>query len=932
MACAQGSGQRPAAAGRLVRVFDFEEQQTNPGEVPQFWFRNQDMASRSKPGFPNWNRGVLVYDEQLAFEGQGCVRLPTQGGSSSLMLETGVLPIFADTDYRVFAHVRTDGLKFARAALIARFVDTQGNVIAGSERMSEPLQSDQTWRQVTVDLTSAESRAAFIQLELVLLQPKQQPRSDDVTKPFKIDVEDLSGSAMFDNVAVLQLPRVELLSDATANVFSAEQKPTLAMRVRDLTDETLAMRTEVLDAFGRVVDTLEQPMTSGAEKLEWSPELPGFGWYRARMSLKNPAGLMVGGAVTDFAWLAPAAIKPSPLRLREMSQTRTTLLVDAPRLGLVFDDVPETQWHTLPAMARASGVGAVTLPVWTRDVQLSQLRARVEQAQHVTSELVASYVDVTLMLPQTPDELARAVNIDRPDPWDVFMLPPADATQTRDAVQQFLADAIDALGARSGAWQLGSSRSQVPFWSSATLSKARAALASRAPGVTLVVPTDIRDRWDVSELQAAGGAVRLAPRVPQGMPATAVRHAAENWVDALAAAPRTISTQVVLDGRLNEANLPGESAASVARQLVETWRMLGADIEVAGSAPLSVALANAWQWPVAARQTPRPTAAVASFAAVTQRLSDRRVVGPFPAPEGCTAWITQPLTRAEAGIAGGIIAWNDSGASDAVLQVPVANENVVMYDMFGNATKLRATQRESGAGSLMVRVPLTREPVFLEGLDVGLAQFVSTVEITPLLLDAAKDVGEHEIVLRNPWKNSITGKVSVLEPGGFANGPIDRSWRISPRAHNFTLAAGQEIRLPLQVSFRLNQESGPKQFVLGIEVWGDQPYGVVEIERTLELGLKDYTLDVTATRVGDTIIAEATVTNTSDQELTIELVSMAPGSPRQRATLSNLAPRAQAVRRFSYSVAETKLIGERVVVTATDSETNRRLSRGADVP
>ena len=170
MACAQGSGQRPAAAGRLVRVFDFEEQQTNPGEVPQFWFRNQDMASRSKPGFPNWNRGVLVYDEQLACDGHGCVRLPTQGGSSSLMLETGVLPIFADTDYRVFAHVRTDGLKFARAALIARFVDTQGNVIAGSERMSEPLQSDQTWRQVTVDLTSADSRAAFIQLELVLLQ------------------------------------------------------------------------------------------------------------------------------------------------------------------------------------------------------------------------------------------------------------------------------------------------------------------------------------------------------------------------------------------------------------------------------------------------------------------------------------------------------------------------------------------------------------------------------------------------------------------------------------------------------------------------------------------------------------------------------------------------------------------------------------------
>ena len=933
IACAQSTVTRPEAAGRLVRVFDFEEQQTNPGEVPRYWFRNQDSPQRARPGFPNWNRSSLIYDNLFAYEGEGYINLPTQGGSTSLLLETGLLPIFADTDYRIFAQVRTSGLQNARAGLIARFVDAKGEVISGSERMSDLTLSEQVWRQITVDVSSSDPRAAFIQLELVLLQPKQQPlREASPTKAFEIAAEDFTGSAMFDNVAILQLPRVDLSASTVGNVFPAEQQPTLTMHVRDLTDEVLAMRAEVLDAKGNVIDSEQAPLTSGSKPREWKPKLAGYGWYRARMSLKNPQGIMVGGAATDFAWLPPAVIKPAPLRARELSQSRTTLLIDAPRFGLIFDAVPDTQWPTLPVIGKASGIGTMSLPLWTRDLQASQMRARVEMMQGVASELVSSYIDLTLVLPQTPDELARAVNIERPDPWDVLLMPPQSPEQVRDAVQPFISDAIDRMGARAGAWQIGSSKSQTPFWSSHKLSAARGALSARAPGITLVIPTDIRDRWDASELLAVGGALRLAPRIPATMPPNAVRHAAENWVVPLSAAPRTVATQFILDGASHPSTLPAQDAANIARQTVEVWRMLGGDPEVSASAPLSIAIANAIQWPDSPRQQPRPTAAFTAFAAVSQRLSDRRIVGPFPSPEGCVAWITQPLTRAESGISGGIIAWNESAADEATLNLPVASESVLMYDMFGNVTRLRATQRESGAGALMVRVPLTREPIFLEGLDVGLAQFVSTVEITPTLLDAAKDVGEHEIVLRNPWKNSITGKVSVLEPGGFAKGPIDRSWRITPRSHNFTLAAGQEIRLPMQVSFRLNQESGPKKFVLGVEVSGDQPYGMVEIERTLDLGLQDFALDVTATRVGDTVIAEATITNTSDNQVTIELVSLAPGAPRQRATLSNLAPRAQAVRRFSYSVSGTKLIGERVVITATDAETNRRLNRGADVP
>jgi hypothetical protein len=228
--------------------------------------------------------------------------------------------------------------------------------------------------------------------------------------------------------------------------------------------------------------------------------------------------------------------------------------------------------------------------------------------QAVASQLVGSFVDLTLSLPQTPDELARAVNIERPDPWDVMLLPSQNADRIADPVQPFLSDAIDRLGA-ANSWQIGPSDSTVPFWSSHSLAAARAALAQRAPGITLVVPADIRDQWDPAILQSAGGALRLAPRIPSDLPSAAVRQAGDYWVAPLAAAPRTISTQFILDGAQPSHTQPAEHAAAIARQLIEVWRMLGSEPEVAASAPLHVALANAWQWPATARQHARPTAA-----------------------------------------------------------------------------------------------------------------------------------------------------------------------------------------------------------------------------------------------------------------------------------------------------------------------------------
>ncbi len=55
-------GQRPASAGRIVRAFDFEEQDFNPLPVPLGWYRGQEDPDipRLRPGFPLWKHAILA--------------------------------------------------------------------------------------------------------------------------------------------------------------------------------------------------------------------------------------------------------------------------------------------------------------------------------------------------------------------------------------------------------------------------------------------------------------------------------------------------------------------------------------------------------------------------------------------------------------------------------------------------------------------------------------------------------------------------------------------------------------------------------------------------------------------------------------------------------------------------------------------------------
>lgn len=114
---------RPEAARRTVKSWDFEGDAGLFEPVPPGWFRAQDNPNtgRVRPGFPAFNAAIL--DAEVAASGRFSMRLPTRGGSTSLTLAAGVLPAIPDGDYSVVARVRTQGLEHARARIVAWFLD-----------------------------------------------------------------------------------------------------------------------------------------------------------------------------------------------------------------------------------------------------------------------------------------------------------------------------------------------------------------------------------------------------------------------------------------------------------------------------------------------------------------------------------------------------------------------------------------------------------------------------------------------------------------------------------------------------------------------------------------------------------------------------------------------------------------------------------------
>ncbi len=876
------------ATRREVARFDFEEASFNPDPVPQFWFRAQDDPGvpRSRPGFPRFNEAE--FDHTVAATGTSSVRLPTRGGSTSLRLMPGTIPVFPGADYAVSAKVRTAGLVNARAAITVRLLREDRSPIPDTERRSTPVLADNAWTALSIPVATDAPGAAFLQIDLELLQRSQLAGSSSTPEGVAnvIAFEDISGSVWFDDVIVDLIPRTQLSTQAPGNVVPGSERPSVSYRIRDLVAEPLDARILVVDASGDVIAEHQESVIGDGREHRWQPDLPGFGPYRVTLDILQ-GDRSIDRRDLAFVWSTPSTRATNPI-------------------GLIVPRPPaaDPAWDSFaPDVIRTLGAGSVAMSM-PDHVDAQSIRS-VERALATGAALTivmpgeAAAAAITLATPPSPGA--------KPDPGAERL---AQEASVRAAP---LIDALDRFG------------QSVTRWGTSTGADARIrpVLARFVPGPVLVLDRNVSQPDPVDPRDA------VALHVPTSVTPAGVPDAVAGWFSA-SGGPPLGGVSLVFDAGDSSGGSERERANDFVRRAVHAWRLLGEGGRPGIVHEMSVALAGGWR---PAQAGPgqigpaEPCPEVGVVSALGDRLRGRRILGEYAVGPGVTCFI---LGSADGDVAlersrGCLVAWAEPGAQ-GTLEGYLGEGPITVVDVFGNAKP--ATTDSSG---VYLRQPIGVDPVYIEPVDPAVARLVSGFRIEPGAASAVIAAHEHELVLDNPWPVTMEGEIRIVSPSA------KQRWEVSPSGPvTFSAPGNGQARVPVTLTFPPDQESGPTPIVATVRLRGPVDAPPITVSAMLVIGLLDLQFSAEAARAptadGPDVVVHVVVANNGARDRTLRLDASAPGRATAQMSISNLAPGETSMRKFVFKGAAGHLAGKSVRVSLTDVETPERLNRTVRVP
>jgi len=918
---------RPEGARRVTRVFDFEEP-GNPHPVPAGWERAIDnpRAGVRRAGFPAHNEPRFDLSIGAPSPGAGAeagrgasVIIPTQGGSSALRLVPGEVAVFVDADYAVTGRVRSAGLRHARAFITARFLDSRRATIPGSEVRSRPAPPDSggLWTELAVELGRAVPGAAWLQIDLELLQPDEFLPADARLGKHEVRREDVSGQVWFDDITVLQVPRVRLGTFPPGNIVAGPSPVQIEAVIHDLGGDLLTAELRIRNLEGDAVDRFSGPADPGGKPLRWSPRLPAFGWYMAELDV-SAGGRVVARSRAPIVWLSPGSATPA---------------VERRRFGLVINPADPTPEGMIADVGALIGSGFVVLPAWDSTLLSTDIDATVGDRRAGIERLLRTGQEITLCIPGAPADVAAALAIDPAEMGELARLAPE-----RWAIP--LSRLLDLFGQRLLRYQVGPTGTDSWQWDrdpASALQLYRDTLAKVVPSPLVGVP------WPAGAdlagpLFDGAGPTRGRPdlvtlTVPIGFePREAMARLGASWDGSQSGGSQELTAVIELpDG---ETFGHFAAATELARRAIEFWAAFdGDDPEMKAAGPVPrLAIAQPWALLRGVEAMVSPSPVLPVLRELIGRLDGRRVVGEFPASAGVRCLILAARRTGGEMNRGALAAWNISAPDrDAFVDVTALGADLRVFDVFGN---LLAGGVQTAEGRSIVRLGQT--PVFIEGADPYLALFAAGARIEPGFLRAVASEHYAAIVLRNPWPIRLTGQVQVKDADAAAT-YRRTDWTFWPQGVvEFAAGPGEEVRIPLTISFGASQIAGIKDLWLVARVQADREYPPIRLRSPIEIGLEDLELQAEVTLSpgleGPDAVASASVTNKGSLSRAVRLEAAAWGFPTQQLHVSNLAPGQTVTRRFLLKGGAATLKGKRVVVSVADDEEAERLNKAVIVP
>jgi len=910
-------GQRPASAGRVVRAYDFEEQDYNPLPVPLGWIRGQEDPDvpRVRPGFPIWNHAVLDYNSP-AFSGIGSVKLPTEGGSTSLTLRRGEINIFPNADYLVSARVRTKGLKYAKARVVARLLDQRGELIPQAESITPLVSTENQWQQTALEIEGIYPNAAFIQIEFQLLQPKQQ-FEENAIEAFAVWDQDFDGAAWFDNLIIAQLPRLEISTGSPGNIVESSTSPSLNILVRDLTGDSIIARARIFDVHGQEVDS--QILADGTRRVQtsWTPNLPGFGWYRAMLEVVVDNQL-VGVRTLDYIWSAPNEIK-----------------INSGMFAIHAQLTDPTIAESAPILIRGAGVSRASLEVWSYTTTKEELDPQAPITQAII-QLINEGVRVSIGLSELPRALAKALSVDPDEVVPVFA-GPSTAWLTWGSTM------LDQFGQAISNWQFGDQPTQEePAALNLQLDAIHNALIGYVPGPVLVTPWSIDRPIDPAIVRAN---TQLSIIDNPATNESAMGIVVDEWVQYTKVAQQAPTTSTsksnhppALAMMLSPNQSPGlqsevevwSSVGALARKAISFW--WHAKASGLGGERFELELTDAWWISPGKRGQVMPAPELVVWRTLATHLANRQAIEQLDLIPGVRMLIAGPKPDESNDATGIMILWLEEPTIDPIyIDMPLATNDVTRLDVFGNKQVIPVEY--SGELNLPIhRIEIGRSPIIIQGVNTQLVRFLGALRITPGKLQASSGVHKHALQLSNPWPFSVRGRVYIVEPGGYTGPPgsIDRSWEIAPRVIPFVLDPNEERSIPVDIAYSLGEIAGRKMLAFDVELEADQDYPLMRIERSIELGLDGIDLTISARRGDDGVtVLSARVTNNLDTNQDFELIAIPPRESRIRRSVNGIKPGEKISRQFAFTMVNP---GDQIVVALLHRDTSIRLNKAIIIP
>jgi len=853
---------------RLYHLFDFEERELgNWEDLPMNWYivgrpaespdpnfiklpLHQELTTRT--GFPGHNINIR-FDAQQRVSGQQSLYMSLEGGDAGVYLGVGTLPVVPQSDYLISVKVRTTSMRFAAARVVAYFVDEAGRRIESSVVTSPPITTNEQWDQVSLRLPGNTPDAAWLGLELLVLQPSRS--TDTALGKHKVNYLEARGAAWFDDVGVWQLPRATLSTQSPTNLIRSPDQPRLNIRVRDLSGKPLIATVKLYDHTGTLAASTQQRMGRGKQPAwSWTPPLHKLGWYMTELHLAE---------VNDDGSTTPIARNIGALLW--LPRDSGASVDDADRFVLGDQVASAEELKILPDVLALTGIRSTVVSIWDQATTLSTLEARQTQLDQLINALALRQHTVTFSLSPVPSEMLHLVDIDSNSPLPMVAMP-------RERWLPYLAPIMLRQGPAAAAWQLGSTTQPDSIFLpnlGELVEEAKQQIIDHTPSPKIVLP------WSMDQIRrkdVRGVDYDLA--IPTAIRPESLPRYIREWRAAGRSGTRlprlSIRTQpadrLTHDRRLTD----------LVQRMVYAWTI--------DAPPLT--LDRPWSTVSDLHTTLMPDPALGVFSNVASLLSGRRYVGHMPIADGVECLIFD-------GPPGGmLVAWNNSAPDDEAVIDMTLGGNAIATDLFGNATTLLLRDGRH-------QLKLSTTPVFITGIDPKLALFRAAFTLTPREIESTQTLHTRTITITNPWPYTMTGTMTITQP---------ESWRISPKQHSFSIPAGKSMNATIQLMFPISEIAGTKKLTAHFDFMVNQRY-VVGLTAPMDLGLKHIRSDATlaiepnAQTGGQDAVVTQLITNTGSEPVSLQAFAQLVGFPRQERLISGLKPGQSVVRRFRFTEA-----------------------------